>query len=137
MAKSTSMHKRFLRAALKRLQEAEFLLDAGFHTAAVYLAGYAVECVLKALVLSSEPVAWQKATLKTFRGAKAHEFMWLLHELRERKNEPSDPIKQALNEVNWWSTEIRYDPSDMKRQLAEEFLAISEKILVWARGRMP
>jgi hypothetical protein len=48
--------RRFFRAAGARYSEAFFLLEnSGFTTAAVYLAGYAVECMLKALVLSHEP----------------------------------------------------------------------------------
>ena len=38
--------RRFYRAAEHRFEEAQFLLDGGgYTTAAVYLAGYAVECI--------------------------------------------------------------------------------------------
>jgi HEPN domain-containing protein len=40
----------FQRLAEVRLVEARFLLDAGFPDGAYYLAGYAVECALKACV---------------------------------------------------------------------------------------
>ena len=44
--------RRFHRAAARRFEEAQFLLTRGnYTTAAVYLAGYAVECMLKALIL--------------------------------------------------------------------------------------
>src|SRR6266446_4430535 len=108
MAKLPSLPRRFLRAAQKRLDEAKFLFDAGFHTAAVYLAGYAVECALKSVILSSEPVSRHNETAETFRGARAHEFVWLLHELKERKNQPTAEIRPSILEMNWWSTEIRY-----------------------------
>jgi HEPN domain-containing protein len=40
----------FQRLAELRLIEARFLLDAGFSDGAYYLAGYAVECALKACI---------------------------------------------------------------------------------------
>jgi HEPN domain-containing protein len=40
----------FQRLAELRLKEAEVLSDAGFHEGAYYLAGYAVECALKACI---------------------------------------------------------------------------------------
>ena len=47
-------------------------------TAAVYLAGYSVECMLKALILSAVPQAQEAALLARFRGARAHDYEWLL-----------------------------------------------------------
>ena len=45
----------FQRAAHQRLTTAAFLSEHGFHADAVYLAGYAVECALKALALRWTP----------------------------------------------------------------------------------
>ena len=43
--------RRFYRAGLLRFDEAKFLLDnSEYTTAAVYLGGYAVECLFKALI---------------------------------------------------------------------------------------
>ena len=39
----------FYRCARQRFGEAEILLEAGHPTGAVYLAGYSIECMLKAL----------------------------------------------------------------------------------------
>ena len=41
----------FQRAEGQRLTTAEFLLENGYNLDATYLAGYAVECSLKALIL--------------------------------------------------------------------------------------
>ena len=43
--------KRFYRAAGQRLDDAAYLLDGARTTACVYLAGYCVECMLKALIV--------------------------------------------------------------------------------------
>lgn len=81
-------------------------------------------------------MARRAATLKSFRGAKAHEFMWLLDEMRERKNVPTGDVRPSLLKINWWSTEIRYDPSDMEKETAKEFVGKAEAIVTWAQGRV-
>ena len=64
----------FYRAAFQRLDDAQFLKDAARTTAAVYLAGYSVECIIKALILSVVPEAQHSEVLVLFRGARAHDF---------------------------------------------------------------
>lgn len=76
--------RRFQRAAQQRLAEAQFLLEHNYTTAAVYLGGYAVECALKALILSSEPVTKHRDTLLSFRGTRGHSFDWLIRKLAHR-----------------------------------------------------
>ena len=49
--------KAFWRAASQRLEAANLLLESGIFLDAVYLAGYAVECALKALILERTPAA--------------------------------------------------------------------------------
>jgi hypothetical protein len=40
----------FYQSALQRFEDAQYLLDGERTTAAIYLAGYSVECMLKALI---------------------------------------------------------------------------------------
>lgn len=74
----------FYRAANQRFEDAEFLLSVGRTTAAVYLAGYSVECILKALILAVVPPAQDGNLLAMFRGARAHDYGWLLRLYAER-----------------------------------------------------
>src|SRR5437588_10457959 len=67
----------FYRAAKQRSVDAEMLLEAGRTTGAVYLAGYTVECYLKALVLAGVAAALRRQILGTFRGSRAHDVEWL------------------------------------------------------------
>src|SRR5215472_19008060 len=98
--------RRFLRACGHRMEEAAFLLDpGGFGTAATYLAGYAIECALKALILFSEPVARQRATLRSFRGVRAHDFDWLKEQLALRKCFTPTEVANQLANVAWWDTD--------------------------------
>ena len=76
----------FFRSAKERLEDADVLYDAEPKrtTGTVYLAGYSVECALKALILASEPASRHEETLDSFRGAKAHSFDWLREQYQLR-----------------------------------------------------
>src|SRR5947209_4492480 len=104
-SRSSREARRFKRAAQARLAEAEFLLEHQFRTGAVYLAGYAVECLLKALILSSEPVVLNQDTMRMFKGSKAHDFVWLRHALIKRKVFVPRMIDDCLTQLDDWSTE--------------------------------
>jgi hypothetical protein len=67
----------YYRAAKQRFLEAELLLKARMKTGAVYLAGYTVECFLKALILEGVAPALRKKLLADFRGRRAHDIEWL------------------------------------------------------------
>ncbi len=67
----------FYQSAKQRFENAEFLLEAERTTGAIYLAGYSVECMLKALILSTVPPDQRVERLASFRGARAHDFDWL------------------------------------------------------------
>ncbi len=132
----TEIHiRRFRRAAHQRLEEARFLLEKGrYTTAAVYLGGYAVECMLKALLLSRVPAPTRIDVLRSFKGTKAHDFDWLRGGLSQRGVHLPDEIKDCLSRVATWTTDLRYDPAEISLQRAEEFLADSERILGWIQG---
>jgi hypothetical protein len=128
---------RFLRAALHRYEEAEFLLNkSAYTTAAVYLSGYAVECILKALILFNEPLSKNPSTMNSFRGARAHDFDWLKRQLYRRNCILPAAIAPQLAKITWWETELRYDPGAIKRKEAEDFLNATKHILSWAKGRL-
>jgi hypothetical protein len=57
-------------AAKLRFEEAEILLKAGKKIGAVYLAGYTVECFLKALILEGVATDLRKKLLAEFRGQR-------------------------------------------------------------------
>jgi HEPN domain-containing protein len=136
-SRSSPEARRFSRAALQRLEEAEFLLERGnYTTAATYLAGYAVECALKALILSNEPLSRQAATLREFRGARAHDFDSLKARLVRCKVVIPGAIARELARVNGWSTDLRYEPRRLRRQDARAFLTATERILAWTRGSL-
>jgi hypothetical protein len=99
----------FYRVAVHRFEEAEFLLDhSPYTTAAVYLAGYAVECGLKAVILASEPRSRNAKTLATFRGVLAHDYEWLRRQIQRRNVTVPVEVSRQLSHVSWWNTDLRY-----------------------------
>lgn len=127
----------FYRVAMQRLEDARFLLEADRGLAAVYLSGYCVECLLKALILTRLPATNRKEMVKQFRGGKAHDYGWLreVYYKRDKAGFPPDVV-QAFNEVAEWNTEWRYRPGTLEADEAIAFLDAVEVIRAWADRRM-
>ena len=126
----------FYRSARQRLEDAQFLLEAERTTGAVYLAGYSVECMLKALVLSVAPAGERDEVLASFRGARAHDYDWLKARYFERGGAPFPrAVAKAFSLVNTWTTELRYMAGALRRGDAESFLKAAQEIMAWADGR--
>ena len=127
----------YYRCAFQRYEEAEVLFKAAFTTGAVYLAGYGIECILKALVLMAVPTGSRSDILKSFRGSKAHEYEWLrsLYLTNNGARFPRE-ITQHFTLVNDWSTDLRYTPRSVRDGEAEAFLASAVAIIRWADGRL-
>lgn len=127
----------YYRCAFQRYEESQVLFAAGYTTGSVYLAGYGIECILKALVLMSVPAGDRAQTLKSFRGGKAHEYEWLrsLYLTNGGARFPSN-ITRHFTLVNDWSTDLRYTPRSVRADEAEAFLDAAVAIIRWADGRL-
>ncbi|MFI5460404.1 MAG: HEPN domain-containing protein [Isosphaerales bacterium] len=62
---------------LQRLEDAEILFRNERTTGAIYLAGYAVECVLKAVLLAISPHSEHQRIVKSIHGKIAYDIEWL------------------------------------------------------------
>lgn len=129
--------RRLYRVAYQRLEEAEVLFDAGFCIGSVYLAGYSVECMLKALILNSMPEKEHETVEAEFRGQRAHQYEWLRHRYAQT-NAPGLPvgISQSLAFVSTWETSLRYQPGLGEPEDAARFLREVKGILEWADNRI-
>ena len=127
----------YYRAAFLRYEEAEVLLKADYTTGAVYLAGYGIECILKALVLMAVTAGARRDTLKSFRSSKAHDYEWLRSLYLSNGGARFPPeITQHFTLVNDWSTDLRYTPRSVRADEADAFLASAVVIIRWADGRL-
>jgi hypothetical protein len=129
--------RRFYRSAQERLDEAELLFAGHRWTGAVYLAGYCIECMLKVLVLSAAPKKERVAIIASFKGAKAHDFLWLKAEYLKLGGSrfPGD-VSRAFAYANMWTTSLRYQPGAAKPNEAKRFLDATRTIMKWADGRV-
>ncbi len=127
----------FYRTAQQRFEDAEFLLNVGRTTAAVYLAGYSVECMLKALILASVPRGRESEVERMFRGIRAHDYDWLLR-LYDKQRGAGLPVGLVphFTRVNTWSTDMRYSPGTATLRESKAFLESAVAILNWGDGRL-
>ncbi len=129
---------RFTRVAIQRMEDAQHLLRAERNTGAIYLAGYAVECGLKALLLSS--AANEAACLKiiaSFRGNDGHNLEALKSRyLKQSRVRIPEEVVGHLLYVGIWTTDLRYDPTNFSAREAERFLDSARQVLVWIRRQI-
>src|SRR5437899_5472401 len=99
----------YYQAAKQRFEDARFLLEVERTTGAIYLAGYSVECTLKALILSMLSARKRATMLQAFSGSRAHDYDWLKARYFESGG-PQFPrtISKAFSFVTVWAVEIRY-----------------------------
>ena len=127
----------FYRAAEQRREDAAVLSDAGRHAGAVYLGGYVVECLLKALIVSTVRAADRPQVVASFRGAHAHSYDWLLARYRQAGGPMlSVPITLAVRTVDQWTVSLRYDPSSVPADDAAAFAQAVDDVRAWANGRL-
>lgn len=126
----------FQRVADQRLTAAGYLLEH-FPVDAVYLAGYAVECAMKALVLRWTPRREFDAMLDrlTQVGAKGHDFEYLKGILKEQRRgrtktdrEILAALASHLKAVASWSTDLRYQVGTLDPKEAEKFFEAAKAI---------
>ena len=127
----------YYRAGNQRFVDAELLRRENRTTGAVYLAGYTVECFLKALLLASVSPRVRRELLGGFRGSRAHNVEWLagLYRRNVPMQVPND-VTRHLARVASWSTDLRYATGTIKAWEADEFMSSVVAIATWADGRM-
>ena len=128
--------RRNYRVAYQRFGDGVALLEISRPRAAIYLTGYAVECILKALLLMSTPPGARTKVLATFRGGIAHNIEWLRECLIARIGRLPVGENRCVSLFSSWSTDLRYEPGPGDPEDAEAFLTAAESILTWANGRM-
>ena len=125
----------FWRAASQRLQTANLLLKSRVYLDAVYLAGYAVECALKALILDRTPAASRREVCKELTsGARSHNFDVLTESLRAKGCPPPANIRGLLDSLSdEWRTDLRYVGALIPHREAEQFLERVQSVYEWVQ----
>lgn len=118
-----------------RLQDAQRLLDAGQWDGAYYVAGYVVECALKACIIRSMVAADAFPDCKFSDNCYKHDLPLLLRvaELEEVLN-LAGPVAKKWAAVKDWSEQSRYERGRTETQVRDFFDAITdpaEGVLPW------
>ena len=134
MQTATRLIREFLRAGKQRFTAANALFHSGLHLEAIYLAGYTIECSLKAVILQHGPKSKQgEVTEQITRGTKAHNYESLLSLLKKSGvNMPEDLVSHVRRALTLWSPDLRYQTG---RKPVQEVMAMFEAtrlILEWA-----
>ena len=129
--------RRFYHVAYQRLEDGQLILNTlDRPNASIYLTGYAVECMLKALLIANTPANLRENIAASFRGSRAHDLEWLRIQLINSNVPIHKQIHDDLRFLNTWSPALRYEPGDGDREDAEYFCVTARRILDWANERM-
>jgi HEPN domain-containing protein len=124
-----------------RIKEARILLDADCYHGAYYLAGYALECILKACI-AKQVRAFDFQNKQLAQDSYTHNLSKLLitsdlnQKLKEEENRNLE-FKLNWNIAKNWSEEARYDCEITKRKAEEFFDAVTNNesgVLLWLKN---
>lgn len=125
--------RQFMRAGLQRFEAANVLLHNQMNLDAIHLAGYTVECALKALLTARTPRSRQK----TFKGSGWHSFERIKGELGRRGVNLPPRIYEALRRVQTWTTDLRYAVGSREAEESTMFCTAARTIYDWVKEQLP
>ncbi|MGC9999640.1 MAG: HEPN domain-containing protein [Bryobacteraceae bacterium] len=130
----------FQRLAEERLADAEALLSAGRFGGAYYVAGYAVECALKACIArKTRAESWPPKNVDKSHYTHDLEKLLLTAGLKnDQQLETDGNLKTNWLAVSDWSEESRYENNRQEPQTRKLLDAITDTqsgVLTWLRNR--
>lgn len=128
--------RKYYRVARQRLEEAEILIRNNLWAAAIYLTGYAVECSLKALIITVTPLNQGGKVIVSLKDDFGHSLRRLRAGIIKLGINPPRPVVNALLFTSSWSPELRYEPGPGDPAEAGAFLAAAVLVTDWAYQRM-
>ncbi len=128
-------------ASHQRLEDAKVLLNASRWRGAMYIGGYAVECLLKTKLMQIydcknlgelEDLLRQRSILSAHRTVFTHQLEDLLrlapgyNRLMQNRD-----VLSLFNKVNQWTPNWRYTSKQANRREATEFMTSIERFMHW------
>jgi HEPN domain-containing protein len=131
----------FQKLANLRIKESRVLLDNGCFEAAYYLAGYAVECALKACIAKQTKRYDFPPDVSEVRSIYTHDLTKLLEPAGLMAIHKAETASNINFKNNWtiikdWSEQSRYDHSISvvkARDLYDAIVARKDGVLTWLR----
>lgn len=129
--------REFLKAALQRLTTAEAIFKSLRITLeAQYIAGYAVECALKALILEYTAEADRPDVLyRLTHGAASHRQEVLLERLKDLGVRLTPELAQRMRRFDW-TTALRYGTGRLDTGETKAVLRTARMIYNWAEEQI-
>jgi hypothetical protein len=127
----------FQRASEQRFTTAEFLLEQrDYSLDAFYLAGYSVECILKALVMHLTPEPNREKAFGRLRsGARMHYPEHLNEELKNLGHPIPKDLAKGFRRFDW-TTALRYEHGHWPVGEVRGYLKVAKKAIDWVKGEM-
>lgn len=116
-------------AALERQKDARAALDKKREVIAVYLAGYCIECLLKAFLRAQN---WPWGTGK----GEGHNLAGLWKACRFRMRDLHDHAGHKTFFVEEWSTDLRYESELPGNHQAKALVNASGQIMTWIQREL-
>lgn len=125
--------RKLIRAANQRMTSAEILFREAMFLDSMYLAGYCVECSLKALLIARSRSKRRSSILnKAFQGKAGHSYENLKSLLVKAGVAFPTTIAKQLRVVSTWSTDLRYEVGRGSSEDTAEFLKSTDAIRSWS-----
>jgi hypothetical protein len=128
--------RRFHVAAGQRFEDAQVLFAHGRSTGAVYLAGYAVECLLKAVLIARTPVSRRRRVWDSFRGKAGHNLDSLRYAVSRVGVSIPEHCLRHFVQVSSWTTDLRYYAGSKKKADAQAFLRSAGVMIEWLQRQI-
>jgi HEPN domain-containing protein len=98
----------------------------------MYLAGYAIECSMKALILRRTPRQRQRHVFEAIsQGVKGHNFDHLLERLVRLGCQMPGDVREQLRYASEWSPDLRYGAGKVVKDDADNFLNSVRRVRDW------
>ena len=131
----------FQTLAEMRIKEALALLENQCYEGAYYLAGYAVECALKACIARNTNQYDFPPDRNTVNRIYSHNLEWLMHEAHLERAHETETQTHSQFAVNWyhvtkWSEAARYRPSIAQQNAEDIVRAVADEengVLTWLK----
>ena len=127
--------REFFKASKQRFTVAEWLMKE-YPLDALYIAGYSVECALKALIMHTTPTADQADTFaKITSSAKMH-YPENLKDILKTKGcvIPFEYVKKLRR--FGWTTQLRYETGRRPPSEVRGYLRVAKNVIDWVQGEM-
>lgn len=126
--------KTYHKARTERLKDAEILKVQNRYEGGVYLAGYAVECAFKSVIVQVNP--WLPAKSKEALPKKQQELWDIVtsHDINSLANRLPEPFRTRVRTevqtvTSLWVVQMRYHVRSIKRRDCESFFKAVYAIL--------